>query len=206
MALLPCVLLLLPTRQPSLISITHHYHHFGLNSFQPTNTRSNNVVLLILPPRRFLSLRCHFPQCCSVSKGACPIICCIMYYYLFPPFLLPLPVVRSLSNAPYTIHRTPPRYHHIRFTLIPLVPLSSRHHRSSSRIFCRLSIHPSIHPPHCHILQTYLCITIFIHSHTPFTSSSFLQLYYPLLRAWAVAFPSFFLSFIATILTCQLVH
>jgi len=69
----------------------------------------------------------------------------LLYHVLlsFSPFLLPSPVVRSLSNAPYTIHHIHPATT-IYALLSCLVPLSSRHHRSSSRIFCRLSIHPSI--------------------------------------------------------------
>jgi len=51
-------------------------------------------------------------------------------------------------------------------------------------------------PLHNHIYTLSLSLT--------FTSSSFLQLYCPFLRAWAVVFRYFFRSFIATVLTCQL--
>ena len=106
-----------------------YYSYRPLVAFFPFVVTSLNVV--------------RFPK----AHAQLFVVSCIIIF--FPPFsfLLPSPVVRSLSNAPYTVHRTPytPRYHHhIRFTLIPLVPLSSCHHRSSSRIFCRLSIHPSI--------------------------------------------------------------
>ena len=94
-----------------------------------------------------------------------------MYYYLFPPFSF-----LHLSFARYPTHHTPYTVHHIHLA----TPHTLFSHTSCSIVVASLSFivshllsafHPSIHPsPHCHILQTYLCITIFIHSHSPFTS------------------------------------
>ena len=203
MALLPCVLPLLLTHQPFLVDdspspppppplteqlpanqhtfiITLYYSYRPLVAFFPFVVTSLNVV--------------RFPK---AHAQLFVVSCIIVFFPLSPSFTCrSLAIQRTIHHTPYT-----PRYHHIRSTLIPLVPLSSRHHRSSSCIFCRLSIHPSpslLHTPniplHNHIYTLSLSLT--------FTSSSFLQLYYPLLRAWAVVFR----SFIATVLTCQLVH
>jgi len=139
----------LPADQHTFI-ITLYYSYRPLVAFSPF------VVTCSLSSSMLFSFQRHMPNS--------------LYHVLlsFSPFPLSPSFTCCSLAIQRTIHRTPytPRYHHIRFTLIPPVPLSSRHHRSSSRIFCQLSIHPSI-PSVTYSKHKYLCITIFIHSHSP---------------------------------------
>jgi len=170
----PSIVLLLVTHQPFLGDISPspsppppprteqlpaNQHTFIIMlycSYRSLVAFSRVIVTCSLPSMLF-SFQRHMPHYSS-------------YHVLlsFSLFLLPSPVVRLLSNVPmhhtpYTIYTSlPPPHTLYSHTSFHCCRVTIAHHLASSVGF------PSIHPsPHCYILQTYLCITIFIHSHIP---------------------------------------
>ena len=138
-----------PANQHMFI-ITLYYSYRPFVAFLPFVVTSLNVV--------------RFPK----AHAQLFVVSCIIIF--FPPFsFLHLSFARyPTHHTPYTIYTSlpPPHtlYSHTSRSIVVVSPSFIVSHLLSA-------FHPSIHPsPHCHILQTYLCITIFIHSHSPFTS------------------------------------
>ena len=126
-----------PLRTEQLPANQHTFIITLYCSYRPLVAFSPVVVTCPLPSSMLFSFQRHM----------------LIYLYhvlLFFP-LSPFSFLH-LSFARYPTHHTPYTVHHLATTtyalLSYLVPLLSCHHRSSSCIFCRLSIHPSIHPKH----------------------------------------------------------